>query len=223
MTPASTAAASPAQARRAPSAPKGNAAARATPDPARGQAPQIATPDAHPETPPDDESVTPEEIQRSEPPRPKRPSILRRFFLWIVGQPKKVAAGRTRTPHGRWRTYALGCYGLIVASTLVGQLYSSNPLGVYVKVQRVVLPVSTLVLVRNDSRLPWTHVRIRLNGIYANRRDEIAAGESVPLDLDKAFAITDGAGKVLRRPARNLTIESFTLDCDSGHYETELR
>ena len=136
---------------------------------------------------------------------------------------KKGAAGRTRTPHGRWRTYALGCYGLIVASTLVGQLYSSNPLGVYVKVQRVDLPVSTLVLVRNDSRLPWTHVRIRLNGIYAHRRDEIAAGESVPLDLDKAFAITDGAGKVLRRPARNLTIESFTLDCDSGHYETELR
>ena len=45
----------------------------------------------------------------------------------------------------------------------------------------------------------------------------------MPLDLDKAFAITDGAGRVLRRPAKNLAIESFSLACDRGHYETELR
>ena len=51
--------------------------------------------------------------------------------------PKRAGiADRTRTAHGRWRGYALGCYGLIVAVTLAGQLYSSNPLGVYVKVQR---------------------------------------------------------------------------------------
>lgn len=159
------------------------------------------------------------------PAAPRGPSLLKRLLLWVFARPPKRAdiANRTRTPHGRWRGYALGCYGLIVAATLAGQLYSSNPLSVYVKLQRVDLPRSTLVFVRNDSSRPWKHVRIRLNGIYTHRRDEIGPGDNVPLDVDKMFAITDGMGKVLRRPAKDMSIESFTLDCDSGHYETELR
>jgi len=130
---------------------------------------------------------------------------------------------RARPEHSRWRAYALSCYGLIVAATLAGQLYSSNPLGVYVKVQRVDIPVSTLIFLRNDSRVPWTHARITLNGIYRHKRDEIAPGESLPLDVERAFAITDGAGKVLRRPPKNLPLDSLALDCDRGHYETELK
>ena len=110
-----------------------------------------------------------------------------------------------------------------MAATLAGQLYTTNPLGVYVKVQHVDIPVSTLIFVRNDSRLNWKHARITVNGIYSHSRDEIAAGESLPLDLDKAFAVHDGSGKVLRRPPRNLPLQSLALDCDRGHYETELK
>lgn len=130
---------------------------------------------------------------------------------------------RARPEHSRWRAYALGCYGLIVAATLAGQLYSSNPLGVYVKVQHVEIPVSTLIFVRNDSRATWKHPRIVINGIYSHTRDEIAAGESLPLDLDKAFAVHDGSGRILRRPPKNLPLQTLALDCDRGHYETELK
>jgi hypothetical protein len=159
------------------------------------------------------------------PAAPRGPSLLKRALLWAFARPKKrhTVTASTKTPHARWRGYALSCYGLIVAATLAGQLYSSNPLGVYVKVQRVDLPRSTLVLVRNDSSRPWKRVRIRLNGIYTHHREEIGPGDNVPLDVDKMFAITDGMGKVLRRPAKDLPIESLTLDCDSGHYETELK
>jgi hypothetical protein len=130
---------------------------------------------------------------------------------------------RARPEHSRWRAYALGCYGLIVAATLAGQLYSVNPLGVYVKVQHVELPVSTLIFVRNDSALPWKHTRIVVNGIYSHRREEVAAGESLPLDLDKAFAVTDASGRTLRRPPKNLQLQSLAIDCDRGRYEMELK
>ena len=180
------------------------------------------------ETPFGVDNETPTEVAPpAEPAVPRGPSLLKRALLWVFARPKKraelSATDRTRTSHAQWRRYALGCYGLIVAVTLAGQLYSSNPLGVYVKVQRVEMPKSTLVLVRNESGRAWKHVRIRLNGIYTHRRDEIGPGDSLPLDVDKMFAITDRMGRVLRRPAKDLPIESLTLDCDSGHYETELR
>ena len=151
-----------------------------------------------------------------------------RATSWIFGQVASrsgnaLADFRARPEHSRWRAYALGCYGLIVAATLAGQLYSSNPLGVYVKVQHVELPVSTLIFVRNDSSFAWKHARIVVNGIYSHSRDEIAAGESLPLDLDKAFAVKDGSGKILRRPPKNLLLQSLALDCDRGRYETELK
>jgi hypothetical protein len=110
-----------------------------------------------------------------------------------------------------------------MAATLGGQLYSSNPLGVYVKVQHVELPVSTLIFVRNDSSFAWKNARIVVNGIYSHSREEIAAGESLPLDLDKAFAVKDGSGKILRRPPKNLPLQSLALACDRGRYETELK
>ena len=152
---------------------------------------------------------TPSEPARprpSEPPAPRRPSALSRGLAALAGGLVRIfgrvrthgatAMGdfRARPEHSRWRAYALGCYGLIVAATLAGQLYSSNPLGVYVKVQHVELPVSTLIFVRNDSRFAWKRARIVVNGIYSLTREEIAAGESLPLDLDKALAVHDGSG-----------------------------
>jgi hypothetical protein len=184
-------------------------------------------------------SSEPARARPAGPPEPKRPSVLARGLSaaagalvrgssTLFGQVRTrgaTAVGdfRARPEHSRWRAYALGCYGLIVAATLTGQLYSSNPLGVYVKVQHVELPVSTLIFVRNDSSFAWKHARIVVNGIYSHSRDEIAAGESLPLDLDKAFAVKDGSGKILRRPPKNLLLQSVALDCDRGRYETELK
>jgi hypothetical protein len=228
MTPISTPAVPPVQAR-APQQGKPAAPARPSPVQSREVAQVRAVETPRGEAPPEEQepSAAEEELpaEPPKPPKPAGPSLLRRTLGWMFARPKKrtAAADRTRSIHASWRRSALYCYGLIVAATLAGQLYSANPLGVYVKVQHVDLPVSTLVLVRNDSRFPWKHVRIRLNGIYTATREEIEPGESVPLDLDKAFAITDGNGRVLRRPAKNLAIESFALDCNRGHYETELR
>jgi hypothetical protein len=199
-------------------------ASQARPEPARTPTP-ATTPAA----------AEPARARPAEPPAPKRPSFLARGLSALAGGLVRIfvrartrgatAVGdfRARPEHSRWRAYALGCYGLIVAATLAGQLYSSNPLGVYVKVQHVDLPVSTLIFVRNDSRVAWKRARIVVNGIYSHSRDEIAAGESLPLDLDKAFAVHDGSGRILRRPPRNLPLQSLALDCDRGHYETELK
>src|SRR5207237_884913 len=62
-----------------------------------------------------------------------------------------VADVRARPEHARWRAYALGSYGAIIAATLAAQLYSSNALDAYVKVQPVDLPALTQIFVRNDS------------------------------------------------------------------------
>ena len=151
-----------------------------------------------------------------------------RATSWIFGQVASrsgnaLADFRARPEHSRWRAYALISYFMVVAATLAGQLYTDNVLSAYVRVQRVELPAMTQIFVRNDSRFPWRHARIVVNGIYSHTRDEIGAGENLPLDLDKAFAVHDGSGKVLRRPPKNMSPQSLALDCDRGHYETELK
>ena len=207
--------------------------------PAASAAPRAAAPRPEPARTPTPVATERPPPKPAAPPQPKRPSALARGLsaaagalvrgtFRVFGHVKTRGATaaadfRARPEHSRWRAYALGCYGLIVAATLAGQLYSANPLGVYVKVQHVDIPVSTLIFVRNDSRLPWKHARIVVNGIYSHARDEIAAGESLPLDLDRAFAVHDGTGKILRRPPKNLPLQSLALDCDRGHYETELK
>lgn len=231
------------------SAPSATGSAPQRPPPARPEPARSPTPAAAVERAPAraEPARTPTPAAPSErvpprpaaPPQPKRPSALARGLSAAAGALVRgtsrlfghvktrgaTAVGdfRARPEHSRWRAYALGCYGLIVAATLGGQLYSANPLGVYVKVQHVDIPVSTLIFVRNDSPLPWKHARIVVNGIYSHTRDEIAAGESLPLDLDRAFAVHDGSGKILRRPPKNLPLQSLALDCDRGHYETELK
>jgi hypothetical protein len=230
MTPMTASAAVAARPSRTAAAPAAVPAAPPRAAPARPEPARTPTPAATPAA-----TTEPARARPAEPPAPKRPSFLARGLSALAGGLVRIfvrartrgatAVGdfRARPEHSRWRAYALGCYGLIVAATLAGQLYSSNPLGVYVKVQHVDLPVSTLIFVRNDSRFAWKRARIVVNGIYSHSRDEIAAGESLPLDLDKAFAVHDGSGRILRRPPRNLPLQSLALDCDRGHYETELK
>src|SRR5438309_7183031 len=88
----------------------------------------------------------------------------------IFGEARKRGGGavadfRARPEHSRWRAYALGSYGLIVAATFAGQLYSDNSIKAYVRVQTVDLPAATTVFVRNDSKNAWHNVKLTLNGI----------------------------------------------------------
>lgn len=128
---------------------------------------------------------------------------------------------RARPEHSRWRAYALGSYGAIVAATLAGQLYTDNVLNAYVRVQRVELPAMTQIFVRNDSGSSWRDVRLTLNGIYEYRADEVAAGGHVMLTVNK-FAIRDPQGKATWAP-RNLEPKTLLVDTAGGRYETEFR
>jgi len=126
---------------------------------------------------------------------------------------------RARPEHSRWRAYALGSYGLIVAATLAGQLYTDNVLGAYVRVQRVDLPAMTQIFVRNDSGKPWRSVRLTLNGIYEYRTEEVGPGGHVMLTVNK-FAIRDQIGKPTYAP-RNLEPKTLLVDTLAGRYEAE--
>ena len=110
-----------------------------------------------------------------------------------------LADFRARPEHSRWRAYALGSYGLIVAATLVGQLYTDNVLGAYVRVQRVEVPAMTQIFVRNDSPKSWHNVRLTLNGIYEFRTEEVGPGGHVMLPVNK-FAIRDQGGRATYAP-----------------------
>lgn len=132
-----------------------------------------------------------------------------------------IADFRARPEHSRWRAYALGSYGLIVAATLTGQLYTDNVLGAHVRVQRVDVPAMTQIFVRNDSGKAWRNVRLTLNGIYEYRTDEVDAGGHVMLPVNK-FAIRDQVGKPTWAP-RNLEPRALLIETAAGRYETEFR
>ncbi|MGZ6126397.1 MAG: hypothetical protein ACXWLR_15620 [Myxococcales bacterium] len=128
---------------------------------------------------------------------------------------------RARPEHSRWRAYALGSYGAIVAATLAGQLYTDNVLSAYVRVQRVELPAVTQIFVRNDSGKSWRDVRLTLNGIYEYRTEEVGAGGHLMLQVTK-FAIRDPVGKPTYAP-KSLEPKTLLVDAAAGHYETEFR
>lgn len=132
-----------------------------------------------------------------------------------------LAEFRARPEHSRWRAYALGSYGLVVAATLAGQLYTDNVLGAYVRVQRVELPAMTQIFVRNDSGKAWRNVRLTLNGIYEYRTDEVGAGGHVMLPVNK-FAIRSQGEKPTYAP-RNVEPRTLSVDTAAGRYETEFR
>jgi hypothetical protein len=152
--------------------------------------------------------------------------VLVRGTGWIFGQVASrggtaLADFRARPEHSRWRAYALVSYGLVVAATLAGQLYTDNVLGAYIRVQRVDLPAMTQIFVRNDSGKPWHDVRITLNGIYQYRTQEVVPGGHVMLPVNK-FAIRDPLGKPTFAP-RNIAPKTLMVATAVGRYETEFR
>jgi hypothetical protein len=144
----------------------------------------------------------------------------------LLGEAHKRAASsaaefRARPEHSRWRAYALGSYGAIVAATLVGQLYTTNGLGAYVRVQPVELPALTQIFVRNDSKPPWRTVKLTLNGIYTFEQVAVQPGQFILLPVNR-FAVSDQLGKRTYAP-KNIQPKVLTIDTDEQHYETELK
>jgi hypothetical protein len=132
-----------------------------------------------------------------------------------------MADFRARPEHARWRAFALGSYSAILAGTLAAQLYSSNPIDAYVKVQPVDLPNSTMVFVRNDGRKEWRQVRLTLNGIYSFETQELRAGATILLPITRFSILDAGSGKVSQAP-KTIVPRQLTIDCDRGHLEVEL-
>jgi len=132
-----------------------------------------------------------------------------------------VADFRARPEHARWRAYALGCYGLIVAATFAGQFYTSNKLTAYVRIQPIELPASTQIFVRNDSSKSWQSVRITLNGIYSYDAPEVKPGAHLLLTVNK-FAVTDAVTAKPSYAPRNLVPRTMVIDCNRGRLELDL-
>jgi hypothetical protein len=144
----------------------------------------------------------------------------------IFGQMQKrggaaVADFQARPEHSRWRAYALGSYGVIVAATLVAQLYSSNPLDAYVRLQLVDLPNTTMIFVRNDSRREWKHVRLTLNGIYTFETLELKAGGNILVPITR-FTVLDSASGKTSSASKAIVPKQLAIDCDRGHLDVEL-
>jgi hypothetical protein len=128
---------------------------------------------------------------------------------------------RARPEHSRWRAYALGSYGMLLAATLAGQFYDDNSLRVYVRVQPVELPAMTQIFVRNDSKHAWSHVKLTLNGIYTYEQSEVQPGLFILLPVNR-FALFDGNGRPTYAP-KNIAPRQLAIDVGEQHYETELK
>jgi hypothetical protein len=128
---------------------------------------------------------------------------------------------QARPEHSRWRAYAMGSYGVLIAATLAGQLYTENKLGAVVRVQRVEMPALTQIFVRNGSDETWRGVKLTLNGIYSYETLQVLPGSFVLLPVDR-FAIFDNRGH-LTFPPKNLEPQSLTIETREGRYETEFR
>ena len=120
----------------------------------------------------------------------------------------------------RWRAYAFGSYGAMVALTFAFQLWEPNSLAAYVKVQHVAVPEQTVVFVRNDSKKTWKDVKLLLNGQYGYERNELTPGSHVQLPVER-FAIYDANGKASYAP-KDLPLRTMVIECDRGHFEQEI-
>ena len=132
-----------------------------------------------------------------------------------------MADFRARPEHARWRGYALGSYSALVAGTLVAQLYSSNPLDAYVKVQPVDLPNSTMVFVRNDGRREWKQVKLTLNGIYTFDAVELRPSANILVPITR-FTVTDATSGRTTPAPKTIVPRQLAIDCDRGHLDVEL-
>ena len=136
------------------------------------------------------------------------------------GSAKALADFRARPEHSRWRAYALGSYGLIMAATFAAQFYTKNSLDAYVRVQPVELPALTQIFVRNDSKKPWEHVKLTLNGIYAYEQPELQPGLFILLPVNR-FAVYGPDGKPQFAP-KNIAPKELAIDTADAHFETDL-
>jgi hypothetical protein len=132
---------------------------------------------------------------------------------------KAVADFNARPEHTRWRIFAFSGYGLLVLLTLAFQLWSPNALAAYVKLQPVSMPDVTVVFVRNDSRRPWKHVKLTLNGLYTYERNDLADGANVMVKIDR-FATTDASGRMTFAP-KDIVPRTLAVESDTGKYVQE--
>jgi hypothetical protein len=128
---------------------------------------------------------------------------------------------QARPEHSRWRAYAMGSYGFIVAATLLGQLYTENSLGVSVRVQKVEMPALTQIFVRNDSQKPWKGVKLTLNGIYTYETLQVDPGAFILLPADR-FAVFDSLGHKTFAP-KAMEPKTLLLETRDGKYLSELQ
>ena len=131
-----------------------------------------------------------------------------------------VGEFRARPEHARYRAYAFGSYGLLVVATLLGQLYTADPLHAYVRVLAVPLPALTQVFVRNDSPHEWKHVKLTLNGVYGFETNSIKPGEHALLPVTR-FALFDAAGKSTFAP-KTTKPQQLRVECDRGRVDQDL-
>jgi hypothetical protein len=115
----------------------------------------------------------------------------------------------------------MGSYGLIVAATLLGQLYTANPLGASVRVQRVEMPALTQIFVRNDSSKAWRGVKVTLNGIYVYETLQVDPGEHILLPADR-FALFEKDGRRTFAP-KAMDPKTLLIETREGRFETELK
>jgi hypothetical protein len=128
---------------------------------------------------------------------------------------------QARPEHSRYRAYALGGYGLLVAATLAAQFYSENSLGATVRVEKVDMPALTQVFVRNGSDETWRDVKLTLNGIYTYETLAVQPGAFILLPADR-FALFAPDGKRTFAP-KNIVPKSLLIETRDKRYEAELR
>jgi hypothetical protein len=126
-----------------------------------------------------------------------------------------------RDHHFRWRTYALGSYGLLVALTLLFQVaYQPNSLRAYVRLEHLEFPKATYVFLVNESDKPWTKIRVTLNGLYSYERLKLEPGQNVQLRLDRFAQIDKSTGRMKFAP-QDIVAQRLLVECEQGRYETE--
>lgn len=139
-----------------------------------------------------------------------------------TGSSKAYAEFQTRPEHLRWRVYAFGGYGMILAATLGAQLYDGNALKAYVKLQRVEdVGGVTMIFVRNDSKATWKKPKIVLNGIYSYEKHELEPGAHMLLGVNR-FAIFDAKGRPTYAP-KSVPLETIAVETTEGRFVTELK
>jgi hypothetical protein len=151
-----------------------------------------------------------------------RSSVLVWGFIRARGQAAHADFQR-RKKHVRYRFYAFGGYAAIAAGTLVFQLYSPNPIGAHVRLERIEFPRSaTAVLIRNDSEYPWNNVRVVLNGTWLYERPTVEARDNVIVRVDR-FAVVDKQTGKPSFPPPDTAARHLRIDCDRGSFESELK